>query len=175
MMCLGVCFLGSNFFGTLWAFWTSWKSISFARLGKFYFIVFSNKFSSSCSFFFCFWHPYNLDVGTFKVVLEVPKPLLIFLNSCSFILFWLGVSFFLLFQTVDLCPGFLPVTVGSLYFPLFYFHSLHFFLHFAYSTNSVSILITSILNCASVRLAISLLLSRIFSGALICWAIFFLS
>ena len=31
MKCLGVCFLGSNFSGTLWASWTSWKSISFAR------------------------------------------------------------------------------------------------------------------------------------------------
>ena len=45
-----------------------------------------------------------------------------------------------------------------------------------YSTISVSILITSVLNCASDRLAISSLLSCIFSGALICsfiWAIFF--
>ena len=46
------------------------------------------------------------------------------------------------------------------------------------STNSVSMLITSVLNCASYRLAIYLLLSCIISGALICsfiWAIFFLS
>ena len=44
------------------------------------------------------------------------------------------------------------------------------------STNSVSVLITSVLNCASDRLAISLLLSYIFFWALICsfiWAIFF--
>ena len=34
MMCLGGCFLGSKFFGSLWASRTSWKSISFARLGK---------------------------------------------------------------------------------------------------------------------------------------------
>ena len=43
------------------------------------------------------------------------------------------------------------------------------------STNFVSFLITSVLNCASDRLAISSLLSCIFSGALICsfiWAIF---
>ena len=42
----------------------------------------------------------------------------------------------------------------------------------------MSILITSVLNCASDRLAISLLLSCIFCGALICsftWAIIFLS
>ena len=48
MMWLGVCFLGSKFFGTLWASWTSWKSISFARLGNFSFIIFSDKFSISC-------------------------------------------------------------------------------------------------------------------------------
>ena len=43
------------------------------------------------------------------------------------------------------------------------------------STNSVSFLITSVLNCASDRLAISVLFSYIFSGALICsfiWVIF---
>ena len=48
MMCLGVFLFRSNFFGTLWASWTSWKSISFARLGKFAFIICSNKFSISC-------------------------------------------------------------------------------------------------------------------------------
>ena len=49
MMCLGVFLLWSNFFGSLWASWTSWKSISFARLGKFYFIICSNTISISCS------------------------------------------------------------------------------------------------------------------------------
>ena len=49
MMCLGVFLLGSNFFETLWASWTSWKSVSFARLGKFSFIICLNKFSISCS------------------------------------------------------------------------------------------------------------------------------
>ena len=49
MMCLGVYFLESNFFGTLWASCTSWKSISFTRLGKFSFIIFSNKFYWSSS------------------------------------------------------------------------------------------------------------------------------
>ena len=32
------------------ASWTSWKSISFARLGKFSFIICSNKFSISCCY-----------------------------------------------------------------------------------------------------------------------------
>ena len=52
IMCLGVFLLGSYIFGILWASWTSWKYISFARLGVFIFIIFSNKFSisySSCS------------------------------------------------------------------------------------------------------------------------------
>ena len=49
-----------------------------------------------------------------KVVLEVPKPLLTFLNSCFFILFWLNVYFFLVLQIVDLSPSFLPFTVDSL-------------------------------------------------------------
>ena len=49
IICLGVCFLGSNFFGTLSASWTSCKSVSFARLGKFSFIMFSHKLSISCS------------------------------------------------------------------------------------------------------------------------------
>ena len=35
-------------FGTLWASWIS-MPISFTRLGKFYFIIFSNKFLISCS------------------------------------------------------------------------------------------------------------------------------
>ena len=52
MMYRGVFLLGSNFFGTLWASWiswNSWKSIFFTRLGKFSFLICSNKFSISCS------------------------------------------------------------------------------------------------------------------------------
>ena len=49
MMCLGVFLFRSNFFGTLWASWTSWKSISYARLVKFFFIICSSKVSISCS------------------------------------------------------------------------------------------------------------------------------
>ena len=113
-----------------------------------------------------------------KVVPEVPKPLLIFPNSCFFILFWLTVYFFLLLQTVDLSPSFLLFTVGSLYIFLYFtFHTFHFSsILQPYSKISVSILITRVLNFASDRLAISLSLSCIFSGALICfviWALFF--
>ena len=49
MMCFGVSFFRSNFSGTLCASQTSKKSVSFARLGKFSFFTFSNKFSISCS------------------------------------------------------------------------------------------------------------------------------
>ena len=131
-------------------------------------------------FLFSFWHPYNSDVGTFQDVLEVPKPLLIFLNSCFFILFWFDVSFFLLVHTIDLSP----VSFASLLVPCtFSFVSLSIGFIFSSgfqtdSTNSVSILITTVLNCASDRLSISLSVSCIFSGALkrsVIWAIFFLS
>ena len=109
-------------------------------------------------------HPYDLDVGTFKVVPEVPKPLLIFLSSCFFILFWLNVYFFLLVQIVDLSLGFLPfLLVPWIVFfisPCIVFTSSPIL--WPYSTISVSILVTSILNCASDRLAISSLLSFIF-------------
>ena len=42
-----------------------------------------------------FWHPYDSDVETFKVVPEVPKPLFIFLNSYFFTLFWSNAYLFL--------------------------------------------------------------------------------
>ena len=167
MMCLHVYFPGSNFFETLWA---SWKSVSFARLGKFLFIVCSNKFWICCFSFSSFWNPYDSDVGTFKVTPVVPKPVLIFLNSRFFILFWLKVYFFLLVLIIDLSPGFLAFTIGSLYISLhFTLHSLQPFpsILWPYSIISVSILITRVLNSASDRLAISSLLSCIFSRAFI--------
>ena len=72
---------------------------------KFSFIIqISFQFLAVLLFLFSFWHPYNLDVGMFQVVLVVPKPLLIFLNSCFFILFWVNVYFSLLLQTIDLRP-----------------------------------------------------------------------
>ena len=69
---------------------------------------------------FSFWLPDNSDVGTFKVVPEVSQPLLIFLNSCFFILLQLNVYFFPLFQIVVLSPSFLLFTVGSLYIFLYF-------------------------------------------------------
>ena len=113
-MCLGVFFLGSNFFGTRWASRTSWKSVSFARLGKFYFINISNKFSISCSSSSPSGTPMIRMLGCLKTSWKFLSLSSFFLNSCFFILFWLTVYFFPLVQTVDLSPGFLPFTVGSL-------------------------------------------------------------
>ena len=91
---------------------------------------------------------------------SVPRPLLTFFEF----LFLHSVYFFLLLQIINLSPSLLPVTVGSLYIFL-YFTFIAFTSSstlWPYSTNSVSILITSVLNCASDRLAISSLLSCIF-------------
>ena len=85
MMCLGVCFLGSNFFGTLWASWTSWKSISLARLGTFSFIICSNKFSIYCSSSSPSGSPMIRMLECFKMSWR-------FLNLFSF--FWILVSSF---------------------------------------------------------------------------------
>ena len=71
MMCFGVVLFGSNLFGTLYASWT-YMSISFAKLGKFRFIIFSNKFSVSCSSSSPSGISIILDVGTFEVVPEAP-------------------------------------------------------------------------------------------------------
>ena len=122
-MCLGVFLFASNFFGTLW---TSWKSISFAILGKFSFIICSNKFSMSCC---CSSpSPNNSDIGVFKVVLEVPKHLFsffefLFLHSvpvgCLFLPFVPNHWFESWFPS---CHCWFPE-----YFALFHFEYLSFF------------------------------------------------
>ena len=77
MMCLGVFLLGSHSLelselpglpGSLFPLpdWGSFPSLCFQI--SFHFLL----------FLFSFWHPYDLDVGMFKVVPEVPKPLFIF-------------------------------------------------------------------------------------------------
>ena len=158
MMRLGVFLLGSNFFGTLGA---PWKSISFARLGKFSFIIFSNECSMSCSS--------SSPSGTPMIqMLEHLKLSWRFLSLSSF--FWVLVSSF--FSGWMFLSSFwstlliwVPVSFLSLLVP-YSFSFISLFIGFIfpsnlwpYSTNSVSILITSVLNSASDRLAISSLLS----------------
>ena len=86
MMCLGVCFLGSSFLGlselpglpgSLFPLPDWGSSLALCFQISFQFLVLP----------LLLWHPYDSDVGTFKVVPGVPKPLLIFLNSFFFILF----------------------------------------------------------------------------------------
>ena len=50
MMCLGVGLFASILFGTHCVSWTC-ISISFTKLGKFSFIIFSNRFPTSYSFY----------------------------------------------------------------------------------------------------------------------------
>ena len=128
MICFGVFLLESNFFGTLWISWTC-MSISFARLGKFSFIIFSNKFLISCS---------SSSAGTPMIpMLECLKLSQRVLSLSQFFKFLFLHSvpvgcLLLLFQIIDLSPRFLSFTVGSLYILLYFtLHSLHFFLYFA--------------------------------------------
>ena len=176
MICLGVFLLGSHIFRTLWASWTSWECTSVARLGKFSFIFFSKKFSISCSSSSLSGIPMIQILECLKLSQRFLSLSSFFLSSCVFILFRLNVCFFLLFQIVDLSPGFLLFTVGSLYIFLYCtLYTLPFFLNFATILNHFcEHPITSVLNCASDRLAISSSL-RSFPGVLICsssWAIF---
>ena len=168
MMCLGVFLFGSYFFGTLWASWTSWKSSSFTRLGKFSFIICSNKFSISCS--------YSSPSGTHIIwILECFRLSQRFVTLSS--LFWILVSpfcsswmfiFFLLLQIIVLSPGFLPVTLGSLNILLYSFwvSFICFFIFWSSSIRSVSILITRALNSPSDGLAISSSLNSLSGFAL---------
>ena len=130
-MCLGVFLFGSNFFGTLQASWTSWKSISFARLGKFSFIICSNKFSISCWCSSPSGTPIIWTLECFGLSQRFVKLSLLFWILVSSWL-WPEIYFFLLFQIVALTSGFLPVTVGSLnillYFLLGIFNLIFHFL-----------------------------------------------
>ena len=103
----------------------------------------------------------------FKVVPEVSQPFLIFSNSCFFILFRLNVYFFLLLQTVDLSPDFLPVTVGSLNMLYFILGVFHFFFHFLTKLNHFCEHLDYQYFELCVRLFISSSLSSL-SGILIC-------
>ena len=52
-------------------------SISFTKLGKFFVVIFSNRFPVFCSHFF-FWYPHDVNVGMLEVVPEALYTILIF-------------------------------------------------------------------------------------------------
>ena len=174
MMCLGVILFGFNLFGILelpglaclfplpdW-----WSFLS---------LFFSNKFSIS-------WASSSLSGTPMIHILEHWKLSQRFLSLSSF--FWIFVSSF--------CSGWIfissyyykllicvPVSFPSLLVPwIFFFTSLCIaftsFILQPYWNISVSILITNVLNSASDRLAISLLLSSFYRVLIysFLWAIF---
>ena len=176
MMCLGVFLFGSNLIGTQWASWTSWKSISFTRLGEFSFIICSNKFSTSSSCSFPLGTPMNLMLECLKLshsFLSISSCFWILVSSfcfgwmfissfCSKLLIWVPISFPSLLVPCIFC-----------FFSLWVAFSSYFILQLR-AISSVSILITCVLNSASNRLSISLSLCS-FPGVFICsfiWVIF---
>ena len=168
MMCLCVFLFGFNFFGTLWASWTSWKSVSFTRWGKFSFIVCSDTFSISCC---CSSPPGTLIIqilehlklfqrflslsSFFKILVSSFCSSWMFIFSfCSKLLLWLLVSFLSLLVPWISC------------YISFWVSFTCFFIFQPSSISSVSILITRALNSPSDRLAISSSLSSFWSFAL---------
>ena len=82
MMCLGVYF-GPNFFGTLRVPESVFPLPDWGT-SPLLFVQISFQFLAIVLLLLA---PLYLDIGTFKVVPKVPKPLLIFWNSYFFILF----------------------------------------------------------------------------------------
>ena len=159
-MYLGVRFLGSHFFGTL-SFLGFLEVYFLCQIGE-VLLHYIFQYVFNFLFFLFFWHPYDSDVRTFKVVQR-------FLSLSSF--FWILVSSF-----CSCWMLILPSGPNYWFVSLFPFRQCWFCVVFfislqkaftsssvlwPYSTNSVSTLITSVLNSASHRLAISLSLSYI--------------
>ena len=177
MMCLGVGLFASLIIGTLCASWTC-MSIFFTKLGKFSFIIFSNRSPISCSFSFpsgtpMIWMLYHLTLPQTLLILSLIIGfffLLVVLCGC-FLLRYLANHWF----DYWLHPLYCCFPVSCFVFQLCIFHFwLDLFMLLRFSLNSLSILITSVLNSASDKLLISTLFSY-FSAVFICsfiWAVF---
>ena len=172
-MCLDVFLFGSRFFGTLWASCTC-TSISYAKLGKFSFIIFSNKFWISCFSLSSSGTPMMRVLECLKLSQRLLTLSSIFWYYSFFLLYWLD-AFSSVFQIIDLILSFIPSPVGSLYIFLYFtLYRLYFFILWLYSVICLSILITSVLNSVSDRLSIPISFSS-FSGILFSsfiWATF---
>ena len=130
MMCHGVCFLGSNFFGTL-SFLDFLAVYLLCHIGEVLLHYFCKEVFNFLVFLFSFRHPYDLNVGMFKVVPEVPKPLLIFWILVSlFCSGWMFISSFCSKSSIWVLVSFPSLLVPGIFFFIITLHSLHTFLYF---------------------------------------------
>ena len=152
-MCLGIVFFASILFGTLCASWTT-MSTSFTKLGKFSFIIFSNKFSTSYSFSSSSGTPM---IRMFEVVPGAPYPTLcmcvcVYIYNFFWILFsscWSDWIIFLPCVPSHLCDSQLyplhcwfPANFSLFHLTFIYTWVLSMLLK--YPISSLSILITSL-------------------------------
>ena len=112
-ICLGVFHLGFILFGTLWLSW-SWVAISFPILGKFLAIISLSIFSWPFFLSSSFGTSYDLNVGAFHIVPEVPEVVLISFDS--FVFFPLCFIFFPPFYLLPHLSSLLSLLVYS-WFP----------------------------------------------------------
>ena len=168
-MWLGVGLFASILCGTPCASWTC-IAISFTKLGKFYFTIFSNRLPISCFFSY----PSGTSMMQMLECLKLSLRLLtlslvfwilfsscsdwfIFASLCSKLLIWFSAS-----STSLLFPCklfFISISVS-------FVSDWVFFMLLRSSLSSLGTLITGVLDCTSNRMLISLLFSS-FSGILI--------
>ena len=112
MMYLGVGLFASIIIGTLCTSWTC-VSVSFNKLGKLSFTIFPDRFPIFCSVSSSSGSPMREMLDLLKLsqrLLYYP----LFLDSFFFLLFYMVVFCFLIFQIIDLILGFIHSTVVSL-------------------------------------------------------------